>query len=164
MYIICVHDLSPLIQVVHHVPCSEWPGLKTVQDAAFGLHICWTQRGSAMQRFTQILRTKFVHIEPACETRQKSSPSKDGLLLWLDRPHKKWPSTLVLAEFNSSKIWYQNVTLKSSFGEVAKLLNICPSCRTGGMHNLPSLTIFYPVAGKRTGTILHADWAPIVLD
>ena len=36
------------------------------------------------------------------------------------------------------------------------LANICPSCRTGGVHNLPVLTIFYPVAGKRTGTISHA--------
>ncbi len=36
------------------------------------------------------------------------------------------------------------------------LSNICPSCRTGGVHNLPVLTIFYPVAGKRTGTISHA--------
>ncbi len=37
------------------------------------------------------------------------------------------------------------------------LANICPSCRTGGVHNLPVLTIFYPVAGKRTGIISHAD-------
>ena len=36
------------------------------------------------------------------------------------------------------------------------LANICPSCGTGGVHNLPILTIFYPVAGKQTGTISHA--------
>ena len=36
------------------------------------------------------------------------------------------------------------------------LAKICLSCRMGGVHDLPVLTIFYPVAGKRTGTISHA--------
>ncbi len=50
--------------------------------------------------------------------------------------------------------------LKLSFGEIDMLANICPYCRTGEVHNLPVLTIFYPVAGKRTGTISHAVVSP----
>ncbi len=41
-----------------------------------------------------------VSVRPACETRQKSSPSKDGLLLWLARPHKKLPARTILNSFS----------------------------------------------------------------